>query len=103
MSFIFYGKVGEMSSNDKEDQELSIVCWHLLQAYMRYVNTLLIQGILAQPSWRDVLTPEDKRALNLLFHSHVNPYGLFPLDMRKRLDIGAEATTTGALEKMTVD
>ncbi|MBT6330920.1 MAG: transposase [Kordiimonadaceae bacterium] len=93
MSFIFYGKVGEISSNDKEDQELSIVCLHLLQACMGYVNTLLIQEILAQPSWRDVLTPEDKRALNVLFHSHINPYGLFPLDLRKRLGIGAETTT----------
>lgn len=41
MSFVFYGKVGEMSSNDPEDQELSIVCLHLLQACMGYVNTAL--------------------------------------------------------------
>lgn len=103
MDFIFYGKVGEISSNDKEEQELSIVCLHLLQACMGYVNTLLVQEILTQPSWRDVLTPEDKRALNILFHSHINPYGLFPLDLRKRLVIGAEATASGVLEEIEVD
>lgn len=33
---------------------------------------------------------EDKRALNVLFHSHINPYGLFPLDLTKRLGITAD-------------
>lgn len=92
MSFIFYGKVGEISSNDKEEQELSIICLHLLQACMGYINTILIQEILSQPSWENVFTPEDKRALNVLFHGHINPYGLFPLDLRKRLGIGSEAS-----------
>ena len=27
------------------------------------------------------------RGANVLFHSHINPYGLFPLDLRKRLGI----------------
>ncbi len=98
MSFIFYGKVGEINSNDKEEQELSIVCLHLLQACMGYVNTLLIQEILAQPFWRNVLTPEDKRALNVLFHSHINPYGLFPLDLSTQLGIGSKTITGEALE-----
>jgi hypothetical protein len=26
----------------------------------------------------------------VLFHSHINPYGLFPLDLSKRLGIAAE-------------
>ena len=34
--------------------------------------------------------PEDKRALNVLFHSHINPYGLFPLDLTKWLGIAAD-------------
>ena len=91
MGFIFYGKVGEINSNDKEEQELSIVSLHLLQACMGYINTLLIQEILAQPAWQNVLTQEDKRALNVLFHSHINPYGLFPLDLSTRLGIGVES------------
>jgi len=43
--------------------------------------------VLSKPEWQNVLTPEDKRALNVLFHSHLNPYGLFPLDLNTRLGI----------------
>lgn len=87
MGFIFYGKLGEISTNIKTDQELSIVCLHLLQASMAYVNTIIFQNILSRPEWQDKLTQEDKRALNVLFHSHINPYGLFPLDLEIRLGI----------------
>jgi len=71
-------------------QELGIVCLHLLQACMAYINTLIFQKVLSKPEWQDILTSEDKRALNVLFHSHINPYGLFPLDLSKRLDIMAD-------------
>jgi TnpA family transposase len=91
MGFIFYGKLGEISTNVKEYQELSIVCLHLLQACMAYINTIIFQKVLSRPEWRDVLTLEDKRALNVLFHSHINPYGLFPLDLSKRLGITGDA------------
>jgi TnpA family transposase len=87
MGFIFYGKLGEISTNVKNDQELSIVCLHLLQASMAYINTIIFQNVLSRPEWKNVLTPEDDRALNLLFHSHINPYGLFPLDLLKSLGI----------------
>jgi TnpA family transposase len=90
MGFIFYGKLGEISTNIKEYQELGIVCLHLLQACMAYINTLIFQSVLSKPEWQNILTPEDKRALNVLFHSHINPYGLFPLDLSKRLGIAAE-------------
>ena len=87
MGFIFYGKLGEISTNVKNDQELSIVCLHLLQASMAYINTIIFQNVLSRPEWKNVLTQEDDRALNLLFHSHINPYGLFPLDLLKSLGI----------------
>lgn len=87
MGFIFYGKLGEISTNVKNDQELSIVCLHLLQASMAYINTIIFQNVLSRPEWKNVLTPEDDRALNLLFHSHINPYGLFPLDLLESLGI----------------
>jgi len=29
MDFIFYGKLGEISTNNRDDQELAIVCLHL--------------------------------------------------------------------------
>ena len=87
MGFIFYGKLGEISTNYKDEQELAIVCLHLLQVCMVYINTLLIQAILSDPKWKIKLTKEDKRALSPLVHSHINPYGLFPLDLNQRLII----------------
>ena len=88
MGFIFYGKLGEISTNNKEDQELAIVCLNLLQVSMVYINTLMIQEVLSEPLWQNKLTKEDKRALTPLIHSHINPYGLFPLDLEKRIIIG---------------
>lgn len=87
MGFIFYGKLGEISTNKKDDQELSVVCLHLLQVCMVYINTLIIQEVLSDPKWMSKLTPEDKRALTPLIHAHINPYGLFPLDLDQRLII----------------
>ena len=37
--------------------------------------------------WKHVLTQEDYRALSPLIYAHVNPYGVFELDMYERLSI----------------
>ena len=87
MHFIFYGKLGEISNNQNKEQTLSVACLHLLQVCMVYINTLIIQEILSDPEWSNKLTPEDKRALTPLIHTHINPYGLFPLDLEIRLII----------------
>jgi TnpA family transposase len=87
MGFIFYGKLGEISTNKKDDQELAVVSLHLLQVCMVYINTLIIQEVLSDPKWLNKLMPEDMRALSPLIHSHINPYGLFPLDLAHRLVI----------------
>jgi TnpA family transposase len=87
MSFIFYGKHGEISTNNVEDQELSLLCLHLLHVCMVYVNTLMIQEVLADPNRRWQLNAEDNRALLPLIHSHLNPYGLFILNMSHRIAI----------------
>lgn len=85
MDFIFYGKLGDMKTNNIEDQELSILCLHLLQVCMVYINTLIIQKILLEKHWANRLTPEDYRALTPLFSAHINPYGLFPIDFSNRI------------------
>ena len=87
MDFIFYGKLGQIATNNIEDQELWVLCLHLLQVCMVYINTLIIQQILSQPHWQNRFTPADYRALTPLFSGHINPYGLFPLDFSKRLSI----------------
>lgn len=56
---------------------------------MAYVNTIIFENVLSKPEWQNVLTQEDSRALNVLFHSHLNPYGLFPFDLSTRLGITA--------------
>ncbi len=58
MAFIFYGKLGEISTNVKDDQEFSVLSLHLLQASMAYINTLIIQDVLSKPGWENSLTLE---------------------------------------------
>lgn len=87
--FIYYGKQGEISTNRKESQEMSLLCLHLLQASMVYINTLMIQQVLVEPSWMDVMTPRDLAALSPLITIHINPYGRFELDMKARLPLAA--------------
>lgn len=83
--FIFYGRSGEISSNHEKAQALSVLSLHLLQLSMVYINTLMIQQIIEEHGLKNKLTKEDKRALTPLIYEHVNPYGLFPLDLSTRL------------------
>ena len=85
-NFIFYGKGGEFASNRLESQELSVLSLHLLQICLVYVNTLMIQSVLAQKHWQKRLTARDLQAITPLIFSHVNPYGLFKLDMKERIE-----------------
>lgn len=88
-SFIFYGKGGEIATNRIEEQELAVLALHLLQISLVYINTLMIQQVLKEPSWIKLMKPEDFRALSPLIWNHVNPYGTFKLDMNERLPIEA--------------
>jgi TnpA family transposase len=87
--FIFYGKSGEIATNRLDDQEQAVLALHLLQMCLVYVNTLMIQEVLAEPAWMDRMTTEDFRALSPLVYSHMNPYGTFDLDMAARLPLAA--------------
>jgi Tn3 transposase DDE domain len=55
---------------------------HLLQVSLVYINTLMIQQVLAEPAWQGRLVAADLRALTPLLWAHVNPYGTFTLNMR---------------------
>lgn len=89
--FIFYGDSGEVATNRLEAQKLSVLSLHLLQLCLVYVNTLMIQQILAEPPWKKRMNVVDFRALSPLIYAHVNPYGRFELDMNARLSIEAKA------------
>jgi len=86
-SFIFYGKGGEISTNRLEDQEVAVLSLHLLQNCLVYINTLMIQEVLSEQQWFNLMEPEDLRALTPLIYTHVNPYGTFELNMDERLHI----------------
>jgi TnpA family transposase len=85
--FIFFARRGEMVSNRREDHEISMLALHLLQNCMVYINTLMLQRVLARPEWSGRPTVRDLRALTPLIWEHVNPYGRFELDMATRLPI----------------
>ena len=85
--FVFFARRGELASNRREDHEVSMLALHLLQNCMVYVNTLMLQQVLAQPHWAQKLVPRDLAALTPLIWEHVNPYGRFELDMNVRIPL----------------
>ena len=95
--FIFYGKSGEIATNRLDDQEIAILSLHLLQACLVYVNTLMIQQVLGEPHWFERMSAEDRRALTPLIYLHINPYGIFELDMDKRIPIDPALPILGGL------
>ena len=90
--FIFYAKNGDFTAGRVALQEISMLCLHLLQISLVYINTLLIQQVLADPIWMQKMGPDELRALTPLIYAHVNPYGIFRLDMAERLPIEAMAS-----------
>lgn len=92
--FIFYGKGGDFASNRRDQQVLSMLSLHLLQISMVYINTLMIQHVLRERAWQEILTDEDYRALSPLIYNHVNPYGRFKLDMGTRIPFYDESVQT---------
>jgi hypothetical protein len=86
--FILYGKGGEFATNRLENQEILMPSLHLLHVTLVYVNTLMIQQVLAEPEWRGRFTPVDRRALLPLEWQHVNPYGL---NMHERIPLEKSA------------
>jgi TnpA family transposase len=95
-SFIFYGRSGEIATNRREDQEVAMLALHLVQLTLVYVNTLMIQRVLARPGWRERMTTDDWRALTPLLYAHVNPYGAFHLDLSERLSLDVPHEEAGA-------
>jgi len=85
--FIFYGRGGELATNRREDQEMGLLCLHLLQSSLVYINTLMIQRVLADATWSERMTPRDLGALSPLLTQHINPYGRFELDLDARLEL----------------
>jgi hypothetical protein len=65
-----------------------------VQASIVYLNTRMVQIVLAEPAWQKKLTDADRRGLSALFWTHLNLYGKFELDMSKQLDLGPDTPVT---------
>ena len=85
-AFVFFGKGGEIATNQVRDQEIAAHALHLLQSSLTYVNTRMVQSILQNPEIAARLTPEDYRGLTPLLYFHINPYGRFEVDLHKRIN-----------------
>ncbi len=57
---LHYGKDGALTGPDKEHAETSMLALHLLRSALVHVNTLLVQQILAEPTWAKKLSDEDR-------------------------------------------
>jgi len=79
--FLCYGRQGIWASNSREQQEVTTLALQLLQNCLMLINTVLIEQTIAQHHLLDQLSVEDRRGLTPLFYGHVNPYGLFALDL----------------------
>jgi TnpA family transposase len=79
--FICYGKHGIFATNSREQQEILALCLQLLQNCLMLINTILVEQTIERHKLMERLSVEDLRALSPLFYEHVNPYGIFELDL----------------------
>jgi TnpA family transposase len=94
--YIHFGKRGELASNRRAEQELSMLCLQILQSSLGFVNTLMIQDLMAEPEWIDTLGEADQRGLTPLFTMNMTPYGEVQLRPDRRLDLSAPPPDNGA-------
>jgi len=85
---VYFGKGGDIPGNRRDEQELVVLCLRVLQASITYLNTLLIQDVLADGSIE--FTAEDQRGITPLFWSHISPYGEVKIDMTRRISLHAD-------------
>jgi TnpA family transposase len=85
---VYFGKGGDIPGNRRDEQELVVLCLRMVQASITYLNTLLIQDVLADGSIE--LGDEDRRGITPLFWSHISPYGEVKVDMTRRISLHAD-------------
>jgi TnpA family transposase len=81
--FIRYGRQGIFTTNSREQQEIAALCLQLVQNCLMLINSILVEQTVAQHQLLEQLSSDDRRGLTALFYEHVNPYGLFELDVTR--------------------
>jgi TnpA family transposase len=79
--FIRYGRQGLFATNSREQQEISALCLQLVQNCLMLINAILVEQTVAHHQLLEQFSDDDRRGLTSLFYEHVNPYGLFELDV----------------------
>ena len=81
--FLCYGRQGLFATNSRDQQEISTLCLQLLQNCLMLINTLLVERTIEAHHLVAQFTTDDQRALTPLFYEHVNPYGVFALNLEQ--------------------
>lgn len=81
--FIGYGRQGVFATNSRAQQEMATLSLQLLQNCLMLINTILVEQTIEKHRLLERLSIEDLRALTPLFYEHINPYGLFELDLER--------------------
>ena len=56
----------------------------LLQNCLMLINTILVERTIEKEQMINRLSIEDLRALSPLFYEHINPYGVFEIDLNRQ-------------------
>lgn len=83
-SVIFFGKRGDIATNRRDEQELSVLCLRVLQAALVYVNTLMVQDVLADEDLGDRADRRRPARPHAVVLDARRPYGEVKLDMSAR-------------------
>lgn len=78
---ICYGRRGELATNSREQQEITLLSLQLLLNCLMLTNTILVERTLDRHGLWERLSREDLRALTPLSHTHINPYGVFEINL----------------------
>lgn len=89
--FIRYGRQGVFATNSREQQEISTLALQLLQNCLMLINTILVERTIEKEQMINQLSVEDLRALSPLFYEHINPYGVFEIDLNRPSFLHQEA------------
>ena len=63
----------------------------LLQNCLMLINTILVERTIEKEQMINRLSSEDLRALSPLFYEHINPYGVFEIDLNRQSFLAREA------------
>lgn len=81
--FIRYGRQGIFATNSHEHQEISTLALPLLQNCLMLINTILVERTIEKENMINRLSVEDLRALSPLFYEHINPSGVFEINVNR--------------------